>query len=916
MKRLTHRVQRCFTRLLCGFSVLSCLLLAPVLQAQTKETLLFAVLAFEAKAETQARWQPIIDEVNQGLSAIELQVKALNFDEMYAAVQHHEVDFVLLNSALYVELSQRHGLSSPLASMIGYHRTTSLRGFGGVMLVRNEPGGLTTVQQLKGRRVAVPMQSSFGGYMMQAYALQQQGIKPADYKVVETGMTHQSAVLALLKGEADAAFVRTGVFESMQERGLVNEQALNVLNAQQLRGFPLALSTQLYPEWPLAAMPHVHPEHAAQVAGAFLTMHYRAPVLQESNVYGFSIPADYEPVREVMRALKVRPYHLEPRVTWQQAWLSYKTRIMLGSAFIATILLLSALLLLYNRRLAQTLVVVRKNEESQRLSAVAFETQEAIFITDAHEQILRANQAFTNITGYTTAEVLGKTPRIFSSGKHDVTFFQCMWRDIITSGGWRGEIWNRNKDGEMYPIHQVISAVKNAQGQVTHYLSTFSDISARKQAEERIHQLAYYDPLTGLANRRLLQEHIQQALTAGLRNRQHSALLFVDLDHFKQLNDSLGYQVGDELLKQVAERIEACVHVRDVVARQSGDDFIVLLHNLGSVQADAIARAQQVAEKILAGINQSYQLFEHHYIITASIGINLFVCEGENVDELLKRSDMAMYQAKAEGRHTIRFFDPQMQDMANQRVQLELELRRAIAEEHFVLYYQPKVSYHGVLHGYEALLRWQHPDKGLISPMEFIPIAEETGLIVPIGRWVLQEAGRVLAKWQQDPVRKDFVLAVNISARQFKQHDFVTEVTTVLDEQAIGGECLELEITESLLMENVDDAVSKMKALQQRGIRFSLDDFGTGYSSLNYLKDLPLSSLKIDQSFVRDMLVNADDAAIVETVITLAKSLSLGVIAEGVEEAEQAQFLYELGCDLLQGYFYGKPSPMAFERDR
>lgn len=701
---------RCKAVVACLFFVFNCCLVS-ITFAQEKHRLNFAILAFTDKADTLARWQPVINEVNSRLSGIELRVQALNFKEMYSAVQQREVDFVLLSAALYIDLAQHEGLSSPLASMVSYYQGTALRGFGGVILVRNEPQGINQLEQLKGRVIAAPNLSSLGGYLMQAYELQQQGIEPKSYQVIETNMPHSNAVQALLTYQADAAFVRTGVLEAMLEQGLVAEGALRVLNQQDLYGFPQALSTRVYPEWPLAAMSHVRAEDAAQVAGAFLIIKHEDLVLKHANVYGFSIPTDYEAVREIMRSLKVKPYHLDSPVTWQQIWEKYKVLILLVVLFVSIIVLLSIMLLMYNRRLAKTLLIVRKNEESQRLSAVAFETQEAILIADANEHILRVNNAFAHISGFNAEEVIGKTPRIFKSGQHDRQFYQQMWREIQTTGGWSGEIWNRKKEGAIYPVQQMIAAVKNEQDEITHYLSTFSDISARKQAEERIHKLAFYDPLTELANRRLLEEHIRHAMRESERNKSFCALMFIDLDHFKQLNDTLGYSVGDELLKQVAKRIRSRVPAEDSVARQAGDDFIVLLQRLGSSQDEAVTNVQQIAETILETIHQPYQLFEHRYVITASVGINLFQAHSDTVEELLKRSDMAMYQAKAEGRHTIRFFDQAMQEVANTRVQIETELRRALDENHFVLYYQPKVNYQGQLHGYEALLRWQHPEK-------------------------------------------------------------------------------------------------------------------------------------------------------------------------------------------------------------
>lgn len=875
---------------------------------KAKETFVLGILAFQPKPQVEARWQPIIDHLNQQLTDIELVIRPLNYNELNLAVARRELDFVFTNSAYYIELAHSQGLSSPLVSLMKLHNDTPLRGFGGVIVVKNNRTDILDMIDLKGQRIASPQKGSFGGYMMQAFEIQKAGVEPESYQILETEMPHDRAVYAVLDGSADAAFVRTGVLEDMHDRGLINLPDLRVLNSQSLAGFPFLISTQIYPEWPLAAMPHVKMELAGQLTGAFLALPYKSALLREANIYGFSIPADYEPIRELMRSLKIRPYNVLPEISWRDIWQARKVEVMASWVALAIILLLGFLLIVYNKRLSNSLVQVKRNEETLRISSVAFETQEAILITDAKQKIIRVNKAFTDITGFSAKEAIGQTPRILKSGVHDDEFYQDMWGDIIETGGWRGEIWNRRKDGEIYPEHQVITAIKNAKGQITHYLSTFSDITMRKLNEDRIHKLAFYDPLTGLANRRLLEDHIAQAISASARNMNYCALLFIDLDHFKNLNDTLGHKLGDELLKQVGARLKFCVREGDTVARPGGDEFIILLQDIGFKQEEAANHAKLVAEKILSHFNDPYQLSESQYVLTASIGINLFIDHFESSDEIMKRSDLAMYQAKAQGRNAIRFFDPSMQEAASKRSEIEADLRRAVEHNEFVLYYQPKYCYSGKLHGYEALIRWQQPQKGLVPPFEFIGIAEETGLIIPIGEWILNQACQTLQSWQGQTDKKHLSLAINISARQFHQAEFVDDIQTALIHYKIDASKLEFEITESMLMNDIQDTAEKMHALKTLGINFSLDDFGTGYSSLNYLKSLPLGSLKVDQSFVRDMLVDENDAAIVKTIITLAKELQLSVVAEGVEEAEQARILNDLGCDLLQGYLYGRPS--------
>jgi len=896
-----------FTDWLPAVCLLLLLCLPFAVQAQQTMQLDFAVLLVDDKQQALPHWQAVIGRINASLPDVELNLHLLNFEQMRAAVEQQQVDFVLLNSAMYIELERLQGLSVPLASMVGYHHGQALRGFGGVILVRDEAGGITRLEQLRGSTIATPGISSLGGYMTQAYELQQHGIEPHSYSIIQTDMPHSNAIDLLRSGQADAAFIRTGILEEQP-----STQGLRVLNPQRQHAFPQALSTSLYPEWPIGALAHVRSEVMAQVAGAFLMLQPHEPALLQAGIYGFSVPQDYQSVHDIMRSLRVKPYDNLPLVTWSQVWQQYHYFIVALALLGSVVIILSAGLLFSNRRLARMLLIVRKNEESQRLSAVALETQQAIVITDAQEKILRVNQAFTLLTGYQPEQVLGQTPRFFKSGHHDAAFYAQMWHDIASKGSWHGEFWNKKADGTIYPIEQMITAVKNPQGQITHYLAAFSDLTTFKQSEERIHQLAYYDPLTGLANRRMLDEQLAATMRDSGKSNSYCALMFIDLDHFKRLNDTLGFAMGDELLRQVARRISKHVRASDTVVRQAGDDFVVLMRGLGSKQDAAITQAQHMAENILQAIGNPFQLFEHKYMITASIGISLFRGQAAPVEELLKRSDIAVYQAKAEGRHSIRFFEPQMQETASKRGKLELELRRAVLEQHFVLHYQIKVNYQGQLHGYEALLRWQHPEWGMVPPMEFIALAEDSGLIIPIGNWVLREACRTITRWQQDEGKRNLVLAINISARQFASHDFVNEVRSILAEFRIPPGTLEMELTESLLLESIDDAINIMTELKSLGIRLALDDFGTGYSSLNYLKDLPLDCLKIDQSFVRDMLNNADDAAIVETVITLAKSLRLSVIAEGVEQPEQAEFLYRLGCDLLQGYFYGRPGLLEF----
>jgi len=552
----------------------------------------------------------------------------------------------------------------------------------------------------------------------------------------------------------------------------------------------------------------------------------------------------------------------------------------------------------------------KQNEAELRIAATAFEAREGIFITNAHALILRVNKAFTSITGYSNEEVVGKNPRLLKSHRHDVDFYRTMWRQVKYLGSWNGEIWNRHKNGEIYPQYLTITAVKDENNLISNYVAILSDITQKKLAEQEIERLAFYDTLTGLPNRTLLLDRLKRALTTSERNGFENALLFIDLDNFKVLNDTLGHNMGDLLLQQIAERLTACVRQNDTVARLGGDEFVILLENLSQHNLEAVKQTEVIGEKILAILEQPYQLTNHHYQNTASIGITLFNNCLQSVDELLKQADIAMYQAKNSGRNALRFFDPEMQTSIIARVTLQAELRVAVAEQQFKLYYQLQTTHDNHAVGAEVLIRWQHPQRGLILPLEFITVAEETDLIIPIGQWVLETACAQIKIWENSVQTQYLQLAVNVSAKQFRQVDFVEQVCQILNHTAIKPSRLKLELTETLVIDDINDTIFKMNKLKTIGVSFSMDDFGTGYSSLSYLTQLPLDQLKIDQSFIHNIGVQPADAIIVQTIIGMANNLGMEVIAEGVETEEQRAFLEQNNCLVYQGYLFSKPLPI------
>lgn len=549
-------------------------------------------------------------------------------------------------------------------------------------------------------------------------------------------------------------------------------------------------------------------------------------------------------------------------------------------------------------------------EERLRQASVVYSTiAEGILVLDELGHIISVNPAFTRLTGYVEADVLGQNPHEFLfqhiDGEPD-------YPDLALSkeGYWSSEIQCRCKDGKVFNALQQICVVRDEDGLSCHYVHSISDLTTIRATERELVQLAYHDPLTKLPNRRLLMDRLKKAMATSQRNGQVGALLFIDMDDFKTLNDSLGHDMGDMLLQQISERLIACVREGDTVARLGGDEFMVMLENLHADLPTAANLAETVGRKIIAIINQPYQLSSGEYRCSPSIGATMFEGNRDSIDELIKQADIAMYQSKKNGRNTLSFFDPQMQRSVNKRAAMEAELHKALEHHEFCLHFQVQVDAWRHPVGAEALIRWQHPELGLISPAEFIPIAEESNLILSIGSWVVESACKQISEWQKSPNTNGLVLAVNVSAKQLRQTKFSEDVRRLIQQYQIPAHHLKIEITESMLLADIEQSINTMRELKEVGVQFSLDDFGTGYSSLQYLKRLPLDQLKIDQSFVHDLVNDLNDRAIVRTIITMAQSLNLDVIAEGVETEEQREVLQKKGCMHFQGYLFGRPVPI------
>ncbi|WP_421863735.1 EAL domain-containing protein [Motiliproteus sp.] len=546
-------------------------------------------------------------------------------------------------------------------------------------------------------------------------------------------------------------------------------------------------------------------------------------------------------------------------------------------------------------------------EDQLRMNAAVFETTaEGIMVTDAENRIKTVNPAFSKITGYALDEILGQTPHLLKSGRHGPEFYEQLWNSVRQKGHWTGEIWNKRKDGTVYPEWLSISAIRGETGQIEEFVAVFTDITQHKKNEEQIRYQANYDALTGLPNRSLLSDRLEQAIAAAKREQWMLGVLFLDLDHFKVINDTFGHAVGDELLQLVSARLKACLRESDTIARFGGDEFVILLPDIR--ETDSVA---QVATYIIEQITRSFTLYGREIYIGASIGITIYPDDADKADTLLQNADMAMYQAKESGRSTYQFFTASMQQQTLDRRQLELELRQAIKNQELEIYYQPVVnpSLNKIV-SVEALLRWNHPSRGQVSPATFIPIAEDSGQIGQIGQWVLANACRQLKIWH-DAGFSELKLAVNLSSRQRELGLDADDLKQLVDQAGIAPESLTLEITESLLMRDTEDAMTWLSSLKDLGINLSIDDFGTGYSSLSYLKRFPVDALKIDRSFVNDLPDDLEDVTLVKTIVAMAQNLNLSLVAEGVETQQQAEFLVNNGCRNLQGYYYARPMPAA-----
>jgi len=890
------------------------------------------VLAFRPAEQARAQWQPTADYLQARLADTPLALEVLAYPELEQAMAAGRCDFVLTNPEHYVRLRRAYELAA-IATLMPLAEGHPVSQFAGVIFTRADRADIRTLQDLRGKRVAAVDERSFGGYLMQRWELYRQGVGIEEFAgLILTGMPHDRVVMAVLAGEADAGFVRSGVLEQMAREGKIRLNAIRVLNRHPQTDFPLLHSTARYPEWPFAVLPRVPEAMRQSVQQALFDIAPDSPAARYGNYFGFAPPADYAPVEAVMERIGMLPRSF----TLRDVIARYQWPLLAGALLL---LLLAAWGLVHlarsNRRLAASLRENRQLEKNLREAnamlearvaerTAALQASEARFrhmfehhaspmllIDPESGAIVDANPAAAAFYGYPVARL--RTMNISAINTLPPEEIARERQNALKERRNHFEFPHRLADGSEHWV-EVHSSPVEVEGR-TLLFSVIHDITERRRLQREMRELAYYDPLTHLPNRRLLHDRLRQALAAHTRSGKYGALMFLDLDHFKTLNDVHGHEIGDALLMEVAHRLLAAVRTEDTVARLGGDEFVVLLEELSGDVREVVRRAEVVAEKIRASLAQPYILpratgdeITHH--CSSSIGITLFG-PGDTVEAVLKQGDIAMYRAKEAGRNKVRFFDIAMQHAVETRAALEEDLRQALAEGQFELFYQVQVDAGKRPHGAEVLLSWRHPQRGWVSPAEFIPVAEETGLILPIGAWVLDAACAQLKAWQADPMLRDLTLSVNISANQFYQDDFAAKVADAIGRHGIAPGALVLELTESMVLRELDVALAHLRALRALGVRLSLDDFGTGYSSLTYLKRLPFDELKIDQSFVRDIEKDNMDRLMVMTMVDLAINFKLRSVAEGVENEAQFLLLQKAGCLLFQGYLFGKPMPAA-----
>lgn len=863
-----------------------------------KQQITLGIFAFRPPEILVRQYQPLADYLSEALGDTRVVLKVLTQNEIEEAINTQQLDMVFTNPSHYVQLRSQNPLSGALATLISKEDGQAVDQLGGVIIARHDNVRADALAQLRSRVIGVPGTRFLGGYQTQAYELLQAGVRLPEHAELVVLGGHDAVVNAVLSGDVEYGFIRTGILEAMEREGKIDANELRILNAQQFPNFPYHVSTRLYPEWAFVSLPHVDRRHIRLIASALMALEETHPAAMNANIGGFSPPGDYLPVENLARALRMPPF--DQRVPLEVFW--YDHRELAVTTLVLLAVIGSWILWIFARMLHQR----RQADAMIRQAASVFEhANEGIIITDPKGDIVDINDAFTKITGYDPSEVIGKNPRLLRSDRHNQEFYQSMWTSLKETGLWTGEVWNRHKNGRIYAELLNISTIRNTSGEVLRYIGIFSDITQLKNQQKQLEYLAHYDSLTGLPNRVLLADRLNQAMAQAERRQTKIAVVFLDLDGFKAINDTHDHEVGDHLLIHLANNMKSALRQGDTLARLGGDEFVAVLLDFPDIPSSI-----QVIERLLHTCAECSTIRNRQVSVTASIGVSFFPQEQElDADQLIRQADQAMYQAKQSGKNRYHIFDTELDYAVRGQYESIQRIREALDQDEFVLYYQPKVNMKtGQVHGVEALIRWQHPERGLLTPAAFLPAIEHHPLAVNLGEWVLSTALKQLDLWRNTGLSTS--ISINVHAIHLQQANFIQFLESKLKcHEAFKAGELELEILETSTLENIDGVSKIIQACHALGVYFSVDDFGTGYSSLTYLKRLPAQMLKIDQSFVRDMLEDPDDLAILDGIIGLANAFNRGVIAEGVETSTHCEMLLRLGCELGQGYAIAKPMP-------
>ena len=878
-----------------------------------------AVLAFRPKPQELARWQPLVDYLNHTIDIAHFTLSAHTNDELDQAVARGEVDFVFLQPSHYVRLTYTHSLSSPLATLINLQNALPVEVFAGVIFARRDRDEIEYITDLPGKTIATPDINGLGGFQMQAFELLRAGISQRQYQVLQTGQPQDRVVRAVLEGQADAGFVRTGLLESMYANGLLDPSQVKVLNINTSNpDFPFIASTRFYPEWPFSALSHVDPELARQVSTALLTMPHGGEVAQAMRIHGFTIPGDYRNIDQLLRELRMPPFEQAPIVSLQDIWDNWRSLILFSLLFILLLAITIIAILVYrNHHLLRTQRELQLSlDENQKLKYAVEQSPNSIAITDLDSRIIYINSTFIHNTGYSPQDILGKKMNVFKSGKNPLSVYQQLWRSLKRGETWKGELINIYHDGQEHIDEIIASPIKNTQGQIFAYLAIKQDITLRKQSEAHIQQLAYHDSLTGLANRSRLREEVAYQLQTNDQSLHHCLLFLLNIDRFKFINDARGHRIGDELLKAFSARIQHEFEaVPSVLARTSADEFALLIKSDYPGYSYDTVTAIAIGERLHKLAQSPFILADEQVKISISVGVIQLPESGDlQPEHALQRADTALSHARRAGGNQTAVFDPSMRQEITDRYELEAELREAIHCDALSLYLQPQYHPDGSLYGAEVLLRWLHPNRGSIPPGIFIPLAEKSNLIIELSEYVFTQSLALLARIHQQGLALH--LSINVSPKHCYKSNLVEWLKDQFSHHQIDPNYITLEITEGLFIDNVQVVAERMQDLSSLGVKFSIDDFGTGYSSLAYLKQLPINEIKIDKSFIQYAPIDKADAALVDTILAVAKHMELSVVAEGVETPQQAEFLLRRDDVIQQGYLHGRPEPAEYWIER